>query len=325
MSALNAQLGSAEETVFGVPVPVTHFDEFNSESIKATYGRVEYSGLRAGRLYRSADRFTTYPKGAAGDIKLEVGSKGFGFWLRQMLGGVPVTTGTATGFTHTFTPALLTGRSFTTQVGRPFYVGSPVQAFTYSGGKVASWELTNSTDDNLVAKLSCDFAAESTAVALAAAAYATDLQTFNWVGGSCTVGGTAFDVSEVSVSGDNGLKTDRRYLRNNPQKKEQVGDDYRSGEFSLTADFDGLAMRDRVAAATAAGATAQVVLKWEAPGPIAGGSIKPALVVTVNGRFDEWEATVGGPESIEQQISGVYLGTNGLQVAYTTADATTTV
>lgn len=325
MSALNAQLGSAEESTPGTAVPVTRFDEFNSESITATYGRIESNGLRAGRLYRSADRFTTYIEGAEGDIEMEVGSKSFGFWLRQMLGGTPVTTGTATGYTHTFTPGSLTGRSFTTQVGRPLYTDSAVQAFTYPGGKVTSWELTNSNDSNLIATLSCDFVDEITSTALAAATYPTGIETFNWVGGSVTIAGTQFDVMECMVSGDNGLVTDRRYLRNNARKKEQVGNDYRTGEFSLTADFDGLAQRDRVAAATAAGATATTVLKWEAPTVIPGGAIKPALTVTINARFDEFAANVGGPESITQELSGVYLGSSGLSVAYTTADATTLV
>lgn len=323
MSALDAQLGTAEEVTFGVAVAPSRFDEFNSESIVATYGRIESDGLRVGRRFRSDDRFTTYPEGASGDIELEVTSRGFGFWLRQMIGGTPTTSGTATGYTHTFTPGSLTGRSFTAQVGRPLFTGSPVQPFTYAGGKVMSWELANDNSGNLMASLSCDFASESTAVALATASYPTGVQTFNWVGGSVTIAGTQFDVMECSVSGDNALKDDRRYLRNNPLKKEQIGQEWRSGEFSLTADFDGLTQRDRVAAATAAGAIATIVLKWEAPTVIPGGSIKPSLTVTINARFDTFEATVGGPDAVTQQLGGMFLGSNAIQVAYVTADATT--
>ena len=323
MSALDAQFGSAEESTFGTIATPTRFDEFVSESIEATYGRIESNGLRAGRLYRSDSRFTTYPIGAAGDVKLEVTTKSFAFWLRQMVGGTPVTTGTATGYTHTFTPGTLTGRSFTAQVGRPDYVGAPVRPFTYAGGKVSSWELSNKNDDNLLASLSLDFISESTVTALATASFPTAVETFNWVGGSVTVGGTAFDVMDASLSGDNAIATDRRYLRNNAVKKEQVGDDFRTGKFKLKADFDGFAQRDRVASATAAGATATIVLKWQGPTVIAGGAVFPSITATVTGRVDKFVANVAGPQSLTQSLEGVYLGVNGLSIAYVTADSTT--
>lgn len=323
MSALNAQLSSVEESVFGTSPVTTRFDEFVSEKIVATYGRVESNGMRAGRLYKTEDRFVPYCIGAAGDIVLEPGSKGFGFWLRQMLGGTPVTTGTATGYTHTIVPADLIGRSFTAQIGRPFYVGSSVQAFTYAGGKVASWTLANAVNGNLLATLSCDFISESTAVALAAASYPTALQNFSWIGGTVTIGGTQVDVFDASLTGDNGLVTDRRYLRGSAVKKEQVQDDYRAGTFALKADFDSTAQRDRVASATAAGAIATIVLRWEAPTVIPGGAIKPSLTATITARLDKFEANVSGPASLDQALSGVYLGSSALSIAYVTADATT--
>lgn len=320
MSALNAQVGVAEETVFGTIVAPTRFPEFNSESITATYARVESSGLRAGRLYRSDTRFTTYIEGASGDLEMEVGSKGFGLFLKHMLGSVATVAGAAGEVnTHTFTPGTLDGKSLTVQVGRPFYTGTTVQPFTYAGGKVASWELSNSNDGNLMATLSMDFATEDTATALAAASYPTGLETFSWVGGLVTIAGTQFDVTEAMVSGDNALKTDRRYLRNNPAKKEQTGDDYRSGEFELTADFDSLAQRARVASATAAGAMAQIALSWTGKS-LAGTSTFPSLEVTIQARLDAFEANVGGPEGIEQSLSGVYLGDNAISIAYKTLD-----
>jgi hypothetical protein len=222
--------------------------------------------------------------------------------------------------THTARPGDLDGKSLTVQVGRPFYTGTTVQPFTYAGGKVASWELSNSNDGNLMCTLSMDFATEDTATPLAAASYPTGIETFSWVGGLVTIAGTQFDVMEASVSGDNALNTDRRYLRNNPAKKEQVESDYRSGEFSLTADFDSLTQRNRVASATAAGAVAQVVLSWTGK-TLAGTTTFPSLTVTLNGRFDGFEANVGGPEAITQALSGTYLGASAIQIDYKTIDA----
>jgi hypothetical protein len=321
VSALSAQLGIAEETNHGVIVSPSRFLEFNSEGVTASYARVESGGLRPGRRYRSDTRFTTYIEGASGDIELEVGSKGFGLLLKHMLGSIATTAGAVGEVnTHTATPGDLNGKSLTVQAGRPFYTGSTVQPFTYAGGKVASWELSNSNDGNLMCTLSMDFATEDTATPLAAASYPTGIETFSWVGGLVTIAGTQFDVMEAAVSGDNAINTDRRYLRNNPAKKEQVGNDYRSGEFSLTADFDSLTQRNRVASATAAGAVAQVVLSWTGK-TLAGTTTFPSLTVTLNGRFDGFEANVGGPEAITQALSGTYLGASAIQIDYKTIDA----
>jgi hypothetical protein len=320
VSALDAQIGFAEETTFGVIATPTRFPEFNSESITATYARVESNGLRPGRRYRSDSRFTPYIEGAAGDIEMEVGSKGFGLLLKHMLGAIATTAGAAGEVnTHTATPGDLNGKSLTVQVGRPLYTGSTVQPFTHAGGKVASWELANSNDGNLMATLSMDFATEDTATALAAASYPTGLETFSWVGGQVSIAGTQFDVTEVSVTGDNALRIDRRYLRNNPAKKEQVGNDYRAGEFSLTADFDSLAQRNRVASATAAGAMAEVRALWQGK-TLAGATTFPSLEVVLNGRFDTFEANVGGPAAIEQSLGGTYLGASAISIVYQSAD-----
>lgn len=320
VSALNAQVGFAEEATHGVVAVPSRFTEFNSEGITASYARVESNGLRPGRLHRSESRFSTYLEGAEGDLEMEVGSKGFGIWLKHMLGQITTAPGAAGEVaTHTATPASLAGKSLTVQVGRPFYTGATVQPFTYAGGKVTSWELSNSNDGNLMAKLSMDFATEDTATALAAASYPTGLETLSWVGGAVTIAGTAFDVMECSVSGENTLKTDRRYLRNNPAKKEQIGDGYREGEFSLTADFDSLTQRNRVAAATAAGASAEVRLKWE--GKTLAGTTFPSLELVLAGRFDVFKANVGGPEAVTQEVTGTYLGPSAISAIYKSLDS----
>lgn len=321
MSALSAQLGAKTEVTYGTPITVDQFFDFNSESVTATYGRIESDSMRPGRQFRSDTRFTNYIEGASGDLELEVGSKGFGFWLLHSLGSVSTGALTDSTYTHTFTPANLNGKSFTCQIGRPFYTGSSVQAFTYDGGKVTSLELSNSNDGNLMATIGCDFRNEATATALATASYPTGVESFSWVGGTVTIGGTQFDVTEASVSLDNALATDRRYLRGSQFKKEPQTDDYREVEFELEADFDSLTQQARVAAATTAGSIATTVLRWQAT-TLAGAATYPSLTVTINGRFDEFEANVGGPDSIMQSLSGVGVGASAISIAYTSTDVT---
>jgi hypothetical protein len=323
VSALDAQIGYAKESTYGTPVTVNRFSEFNKEEVTATYGRIESDGLRVGRRHRSDTRFATYVEGAAGDLEFEVGTKGFGFWLDLMLGGSIVTTGpTADGaYTHSAAGGSLNGKAFTLQVGRPFYDGSSVQPFTYQGGKIGSWELSNDNSGLLICSLSCDFQSESTATALAAASYPTGVESMAWVGATVTIGGTQVDVTDLTIGHDNKLRTGRRYLRGNGLKKEPVREDFSETTFELSADFDSLAHRNRVAAATAAGTIATIVARWEGVSVI-GGTTKPSLVATLNARFDAFEANVDGPAPLEQSLTGVALGASAVNLAYTSSDAT---
>lgn len=320
MSALDAQVGAKTEVTYGTIITPTNFFDFNSESVTATYGRIESDSMRPGRQFRSDTRFTNYIEGASGDLELEVGSKGFGFWLLHALGSVSTGALTDSTYTHTFTPANLNGKSFTAQIGRPFYTGSSVQPFTYSGGKVGSLGLANANDNNLMATLGLDFQNEATATALATASYPAGVESFSWVGGTVTIGGTQFDVMNAGVTIDNALDTDRRYLRANALKKEPQTNDYRGVEFSLEADFDSLTQQTRVAALTAAGSIATVVLRWQAAS-LAGATTYPSLTVTVNGRFDEFQANVGGPDSITQSLTGVGVGASAVSAAYVSTDS----
>ncbi len=324
MSSLDAQVGVADETTVGTAVTVTRFPEFNSESLTAQYATVDSDGLRAGRRYRSLTRSTKYIDGAAGDLVFEVGSKGFGFFLKHMLGSI--STGAAPVapavlYTHTAVPGPLKGIGFTTQVGRPF-TGGVVQPFTYAGCKVNTWELSNTNDGNLMCSLGLVAVGESTSQPLATASYPTGLETFSWVGGSVSIAGVAFPLTtELMVSGNNNLNNDLRYIRNSTIKGEARENGYREGEFSLTADFDSLAQRNRVASATVTDAIAQIVLRWEGKLAVSAGAF-PSLTVTINARFDTFEATVGGPESLMQELGGVYGGTDAISVAYATTDIT---
>lgn len=305
MTALDFQLGAADETAYATAVtPARFFDTYrNPDGITAEWGRVESEGMRPGQRTARSDRFAVYPMGASGDLEVEVLTKGFGFWLKHMLGAVTTTAGAVGEVnTHTATMGDLQGKSFTAQVGRPFNPSGTVQPFTYPGGKVTSWKLANSVEELLVCTLSCDFQTEDTATALAVASYPTGAQSLSWAGGVVTVGGTAFDVSEVSVSVNNNMKTDRRYIRGSALKREPI-EGLREVEFSMTAAFDSLTQRNRVASATSAGALAAIVGTWTGP-VMEGTSTFPLLRVTIPaGRFDGFSVS-GGPEPLEQELTG---------------------
>jgi hypothetical protein len=323
MTALDQQLMTKTESVYGTPVTPDLTFEFNSEGIEESYGRTEGDPLRNATFVKRNDRFTPYFSGAAGPVEMDVMTKGFGFWLKHMLGQVATTGPTETTvYTHTATMADLFGKSYTLQVARPFHPSGTVQPFTYEGGKVTEWELANSVDGNLVATLGTDFQQVLTATALATAAYPASMENLTWAGGVVTIGGTQVPITEISVKGNNGLNVDRRFINGTTDKAEPTGG-RREVSFSLSCDFDTLTQRNRAAGTTRAAALAAIVATWTGP-TLLGSTIYPSLQVSIPAaRFDEWKAANEGPEGITQELSGVGLfdGTNSaVSIVYKSAD-----
>lgn len=325
MGALDQQIGIVDESTYGTLVTPTKFFEFNQEAITETESRTEGDPLRVGTFVKRSDRFTPYFGGAAGSLQMDVMTKGFGYWLKHMLGQVatagPVETSV---YTHTGTFADLIGKSFTLQASRPFHPSGTVQPFAYLGGKVTKWQLSNSVDGNLVADLDLDFQNVDTATALASASYPTAMENLTWAGGVVTVGGAAFDITEFSVEGDNGLDTGRRQIRGNTLKKEPTGG-RREVAWSMKADFQGMTQRALAHATTRAGTLAQIVATWNGP-TLLGSTLFPKLVVTIPAaRFDKWKAANDKPVGLDQELSGVGLFDGTLSpatIAYSSADVT---
>lgn len=326
MGLLDHQLGFGVESTYGTPVVTTRFYEYNSEGIDESYGRTEGDPLRVGTHVMRSDRFAPYFAGAAGPIQFDVMTKGFGILLSHMLGGIATSAPTDSAYTHTATMADLFGKSLTCQLARPLNPSGTVQPFTFEGGKVTEFTLSNTVEGNLVLDLGMDFQQVATATALATAAYPTGMENFTWAGGLLKIGGAEVDfrVDEVSVAVNNNLNVDRRSATGGTDKKEPTAG-RREVTFSLSGDFSSMANRTRAASATAAGALAALEFSWTAP-TLIGATTYPKLTVTIPvGRFDEWSAPAGGSDGITQELSGVgrYNGTDSpVTIAYVTADAT---
>ncbi|HKY57853.1 MAG TPA: phage tail tube protein, partial [Aeromicrobium sp.] len=164
----------------------------------------------------------------------------------------------------------------------------------------------------------------STGVALATASYPTGMEPLAWTKGLVTIGGSNYDVTEFSVTCNNNLDVDRRFIRNNTDKKEPTGGK-REVEFSLSADFDSLTQRNRAHASTRAAALAAITATWEGP-TLLGSTLYPSLQVSIPAsRFDSWAGAMADDAGIKQELSGVgtYDGTNSpVTITYKSADST---
>jgi len=323
----DSYFGVAEETSYGTGSPVDRFFEMSSESFTGDYQRIDSEAFRAGQRVLHADRFVPNPKGATGSIELEVRDGDFGLLFAHMLGAV--SSGSPSGSspsitTHTFTMADLDGKSLTVQVGRVANDGQ-VHPWTYEGGKITSWELSNSVDGILMLSLDMDFARETigaqgspgTLYGVASPTYSSGTQLFTFRTAEVTIGGSTIPVSEVSFSGDNGLNTDRWVL--GAQKREPKHQGLRTFGFSVTGEFESLTQAERVAAAIASDAVASVSAKWTTA---QGGELSISIPYA---RFDSGPVNFSGAELIGQQLEGIALwnGSNSpITLVYKSVDST---
>ncbi len=321
---VNSQLSVKDESTYGTAVTTDRFFEFNSEAIKAVNGRIEYSGLRSGEDTQRSDRFVVVPKGAAGPIKLNPLTKGFGFWLPHMMGSVS-TGATSDGVTpHTATFGTLRGKSFTAQVNRYDETTGTDHPFTWAGGKIPSWELACDVEGLLEATFNTDFQSQTTATALASPSYPTPMELFSFAGAVVQVAGTPIDVTNWKVGVDTGQKTDRHHLRGSTLKREPVRNKKRLVTWEITPEFDSMTQYNRYVSATASGALATIIATFTAP-TLVGAASFPSIVVTIDkARFDDADPSVSGEDLLTNKLAGrgLFGSSSPVSIVYTTADAT---
>lgn len=319
-SGLAHQLGLAAESTYGTAVTADHFYEDVSCEFDLIQEEIESAALRADNLVLRQDRRVNDRRGVEGSIELEVMTSGFGLIFLHMLGAVAITTpgGGTLSRDHTHTIADLYGKSLTIQGGTPD-VGGVVRPFNWLGCKVASWELSQETGGLLMLNLTIDGMDEDAdgTPALASAIFpARNI----YHHGQCavTVDAGAFDASTLSLSGDNALATERRFLRASTLKKEPIHEGLREFTGELVGEFESLTAYNRFVSKT----PAAVVFTWT--GALIEGAINYKLQITMPSVIFTGETPkVSGPGIVEQPLPFKVLndGTNPpLTIVYTTTD-----
>ena len=280
-TGLAGQIGFKSESTWGTPVTVDLFHcGLLSESIKNRYERIDSRGIKAGRLINHA--WATGRKVIGGRVELELWDQPLATLLTHMFGDVQ-TTG-AGPYTHTATPADLTGKGLTVQIGRPDVNGT-VQPFTYEGCKVASWELACSVGEIPTLMLDLTAEDEATGTALASASYPSAAP-FTFVHGDLkTAGSSIATVDTVTLSGDNALRTER-FKIGSALTLEQLENGVRAYVCRFTADFESLVEYNRFIN----GDEFALVLVFN------NGS--ESLTITCNVRYDGETPELSGPEQL---------------------------
>jgi len=325
MTTMDTQLGVVDEVTYGTPVTVTKFFEYNTWGVKLQQGRTVSAAMRPGGRTPHVERFEPYRIGAAGPFAMDVPTKGFGFWLKHMLGVVATGSIVDSNYTHTGTEGSLLGDMFTAQVNKPFHPAGTAQAHTYHGCKIPSWELACDIDGVLMFSGEIDAEDEDTSVALATASYPSDYRVFSFVGASATIDTVAAEVRDVKFGATIPMNVDRRYLKGSSLKSEPTENGLRTYPFSFLVDHSSLANYDIFRAAARVDTTMAIVATFN--GAVAhGGTTLPSLVVTIPlGRVDTCDHDIAGPAGLVDAISGVAMwdgSASPITIAYTSTDAT---
>lgn len=320
---LETQLGFKDESTYGTAVTVDRFAEYNTENIEAKYERVEYAGLRSGQFVQRNDRFVPVMKGAAGPLVFNPLTKGAGFWLKHMQGTVSTGATSDSVTPHTAVMSSFKDDSFTAQINRYDDVSAANRAFTWEGGKVASYEIACEVDGLLQWTLNTDFEDEATGTALASASYPSGAELFSWAGGAVTIGGSSVSLLNIKIAVDNNQKLDRYGIRGSTRKLQPTANGFRKVTWEAEGYWESMTQYNRFASTTTAGALAAIVGTWTGP-TLAGVSAYPTFSATVDeARFDKAGAMVAGPELITQKLSGIGMfdGTNSpVTLVYTSTD-----
>ncbi len=315
------QGGYKKEGTYGTDPTVDAFFRVIKDEIVPQYAKLQSNSLRPG-FVRSQTQFVNWLQGAQGPLSFEVSGKQFAKLFWQCLGAVSSTGPDVpvTGYyQHTYSMHALNDRSFTWQGNRPKFPTDADLAYTFTGGKVTKWKLSNSVEGLLILDLDCDFQSWTNGTALASASYPTVSDPlFSFLGASVTMSGTSVPVYDFSIEVDNSLKVDRRYLDNSQGlKKEQVGSGFRMGTWSATVDNDNSTQLDRIAkASAAAGNVASIVATWAVAG-----ATEAVQVTLAAPSFDEGYPKVSGPDALNQPLKGQIFddGTNSpVSIVYTT-------
>ena len=317
MSGYLGQFAVKNESTFGTAVTPDRAFEVTSAGIKVVNGRTEIATIRAGdRLPRHRQ---PYVKGASGSIEMPVMTKGFGWWLKHMLGTSATGTVTDSVYTHTGTIGTPTA-SFTAQTGVPHTSGDSVTPQTASGGKLLSWELSCAAGGVLMFKADADFTGWTDDTALVSGlTYPTGVP-LTFVRGSITIDGTPVISESFSIKWNATLNADKQGI--GATKREQKVNGHAVGNLDLSLDFEDNTMIDKINATTQAGATSTVVITIEDTA-LAGVTSRAALISTLNVMWDGDIPSLDGVEQTKQDVNGMIMQTTTpISLAYKSTDAT---
>lgn len=300
-TGLGTQFGIAAQVDQTTRITPTRFFEVTSWglALDATYASSQ--GLRAGRKVTRHSRH--YRRGVAGPVSMEHPIVGAGLLWKHILGDAATTTpGGTDPRDHTCTIGELDGDFLTGQVSVPQEDGTAPSVRDFVGLKITGASLTQSGPESfLQIQPTFDGYDVEDNNSLATASYSTDYDVFHGADCVVQVAGSNFLADEFALNIDNGLAVDRRKLRGDTRKLEQIENtsvDGRNITGSIPSDF----ASDTVEDYYNDGTEFSVSATWTSPTEIESGYPFSLTITLPRCRADSGAATVGGPGVVTQPL-----------------------
>lgn len=329
-SGLCSQFGFKNESAVGTAVTVDHFLKHvtvGGDGLALITAVDE--GLGGCALVPTIDRTVKVAQQVAREVELNVGTRGLGLILKQMIGSSATPTLVSGSFyRQAHWNGDVAGKSLTCQFGFPETTATGTnQPFTVNGCKITQWELNQTREDLLKLRFNLDGWNEVTNTALATASYTTGTGAtaneplrFNCfsakIGGTPSVssgvvsvaGGTEISGCKgVSVKGVLPLRTDGFFSGGNGTKSEQLqaGNGFQQFSADLDVEFQS---RTQLYDVYAAYTTVALELSWVGKIDAGTSQFGKLSVIFPQAKLMPSAVNVTGPEGLDNKTSVVAYG-----------------
>lgn len=241
--ALDASIGIGQETTYGTLSADVEGYEGQADSWKTEREFIESVGFRAGMQTARADRRNVVNMGGEGELEVDLLDSGAGSLLSAAFDKTTVTETDGVRTTVLETSDVSAAPSFSAQMVRPGTDGSRV-AYKHLGCVATEWSLTAEVEEAVKLAVTFDFQdVQHTAngAEIVDPTYPVEAYPYDWTRTAIELkrGGSAvtFDATSLELTGELGMKTDRRFLRANELKKKPVRNALPTYEGTLEGEF----------------------------------------------------------------------------------------
>src|SRR5690606_38480450 len=242
--ALDASVGIGREDEYGALAADVEGYEGQADSWKTTREFIESVGFRAGMQTARADRRNIVNMGGEGELEVDLLDAGAGSLLAAAFDKVTVTEVDGVRTTVAETSAVSESPSFSAQMVRPGTDGIKV-AYKHLGCVATEWSLTAEVENAVKMAVSFDFQDvqhTNDPGAIVEPVYPAEAYPYDWTRTAVELrrGGTvvALDATSLELTGERGMKVDRRFLRANELKKTPVRNAVPTYEGTIEGEFN---------------------------------------------------------------------------------------
>ncbi|MEU6684440.1 phage tail tube protein [Streptomyces sp. NPDC046832] len=241
--ALDASIGIGREDTYGTLSAVVEGYEGQADSWKTTREFIESVGFRAGMQTARADRRNIVNMGGEGELEVDLLDAGAGSLLSAAFDKTTVTDTGGVKTTVLETSDVTQAPSFSAQMVRPGTDGTKA-AYKHVGCVATEWSLTAEVEEAVKLNVTFDFqdvTHTTNPAQIVAPVYPAAAYPYDWTRTAIELKrdgvAVAFDATSVELTGELGMKTDRRFLRANALKKKPVRNAVPTYEGTLEGEF----------------------------------------------------------------------------------------